>query len=84
MNEEDYQKWSKNVDVIVCSQIILNKLKKHKKITSKKYKEINKKIKKMTYKNFLNSPCFENREELRKEAFLLCVKDEFSNMFLAI
>lgn len=84
MNEQDYQKWAKNVDVIVSSQILLNKLKKHKKITLKKYKEINKKIKKMTYSNFLNSPCFENREELRKETLLFCIKSEFPNMFTTI
>jgi len=83
MNEQKLEIWRKNVDITFCSQIILDRLKKNKKINNEKYREISKKIKKIRYKNFLNSPHFEGKEELRFNALILCIKSNFPSFFHA-
>jgi len=62
MNEQEFYNWGKDVDKVFYAQIILDKLKKRKKINNKQYKEIKIKIKKLRYKTFLNSPHLEGEE----------------------
>lgn len=81
MNIQEINKWKHNVDLVFASQIILNKLKKQKKISDFKYREIEKKIKKIRYENFFNSPHFEGKEELRKQALISCMKSNFPSIF---
>ena len=81
MDENNFQKWAYGVDLVFFSQIILDKLKKNKKINLKQHREIEKKIKKIRYENFLSSPHFEGKEELRKEALISCIQNNFPSIF---
>jgi hypothetical protein len=80
MNEQDFNKWCIEVKKVFYSQIILDRLKTHKKINKNQYKKIKIKIKKMRYKTHLNSPCFEYKENLRRRVALTCIKDYRSFM----
>ncbi len=84
MNEQEFQAWRKKVKIVYYSKIYLDDLKKQKKIGKKKYDKINLKIKKLRIKTFLNSPHFEGREELKKKARNLCLKDYCSSIFSTI
>ncbi len=75
MNEEKFQEWRNSTRQEVFAQIILNKLYKEKKITRKQRNEIQKKIDAIGYKNFINSPHLEGKEELTKKAMVLCFED---------
>jgi len=84
MNEQEFLEWRKKVKIVYYSKIYLDDLKKQKKINKKKYDKINLKIKKSRIKTFLNSPHLEGREELKKKAVNLCLKDYCSSIFSAI
>jgi hypothetical protein len=84
MNDFNLEKWEKNVDKVFYLQILLDKLKKNRKLNSIQYKNISKKIKKIRYRTFLNSPHFEGKEELRVEALKLCIRTNFPSHSLAI
>lgn len=80
MTEYELNEWEINVKKEVRAQIILNRLKKLKKISRKQEREIKKKIKLFGYKNLLKSPHLEGREDLRQKAMQLCLHDYCSFM----
>jgi len=77
MREKEFQEWGDNCKKEVATQIILNRLYKKKKVTLKQKKEIQKKIDTIGYKNFLDSPHLEGKEELKKKAIMLCIEDYY-------
>jgi len=80
MNEQELETWRLNCKKEVFAQILLNSLRKQGKIKRKKEKEIQKKINLIGYKNFLNSPHLEGKEELRKKVALLCLNSYCSSI----
>jgi len=84
MNEQEFEAWSSNVNKVFYSQIILDRLKKKKLINKKQEKEIKRKIKKLRYKNILNSPHLEGKENLKEKVLFSCINDYCAFMGIAI
>ena len=74
MREKEFQEWGDNCKKEVATQIILNRLYKKKKVTLKQKKEIQKKIDTIGYKNFLDSPHLEGKEELKKKQLCFALR----------
>lgn len=68
MRQEDFDNWAKNVNIILKAQIMLDRMKKNKKFKRRDLKITECKIRFLRTKNFLNSPHFEGREELKDKA----------------
>lgn len=84
MNKQELENWKKNVDKVFYAQILLDNLKKAKKINRKQYKEIREKIKKQRYCNLLNSPHLEQKQELKRNVLIRCINDYNSFMGITI
>lgn len=80
MNGQEFEIWRMNCKKEVYAQILLNSLKKKGKIKRKKEKEIQIKINLIGYKNFLNSPHLEGKEELKKKIAKLCFNNYCSSI----
>lgn len=84
MNEKDFDIWKRNVKEVFYSQIVLDRLANEKKIEIEIEKEIRKKIKIKRYKNHLDSPAFEHKEELKRKVLTSLAQDYCSFMGFAI
>jgi hypothetical protein len=75
MNLINKEEWNRNCEKEIATQIMLNRLKKEGKVKKNEAKKIQEKINKIGYSNFLNSPHFFGKEELKKKALILCIED---------
>ena len=69
------EKWKEMINKEFDLRIKFNKLKKERKLNKKQQKEFRTKLKSLRYFLWINSPDIINKEKIREERCLACIRD---------